>query len=189
MKLSIKDMLLVSLFAALMVVGAYVKILFPIMPLTLQPFFCGLAGILLGSRLGALSQGIYLFIGLTGIPVFTQGGGPFYVLKPSFGFLLGFVAAAWVIGKSSERLRVMNLGNALISMFAGLFALYALGLPYMYIILKFYLAKPGVTLGYVIAVGFLTPIGKDIVMTVLAALLAVRVVPLLRRGQRFFESP
>jgi len=98
-----RDLILVALFAALTAVGAFIKIPIPYVPFTLQYFFCALAGIILGSKLGALSQIIYVAVGLVGAPVFTDGGGITYIFKPTFGYLIGFIVAAYVIGKIREK--------------------------------------------------------------------------------------
>ena len=74
----------VALFAGRTAVGAYVRIPLPAVPLTLQTAAVLLSGILLGPRMGALSQAVYVVTGLIGLPVFAQGGGPGYVLKPTF---------------------------------------------------------------------------------------------------------
>ena len=50
-----------------------------------------MAGLLLGARLGALSQALYVGLGLVGLPIFAAGGGFSYVFNPTFGFLLGLV--------------------------------------------------------------------------------------------------
>lgn len=65
-KLSTKSLILCSLFAALIAVGAFIKIPIPVVPFTLQVLFTTLAGLLLGPKLGAISVGIYLLIGLIG---------------------------------------------------------------------------------------------------------------------------
>lgn len=181
-KLKTKDMILVSMFAALMAVGAFVKILFPVVPLSLQPFFCALAGIILGSRLGALSQIVYVLIGLAGVPVFTQGGGIMYIFKPSFGYLLGFIAGTYIIGKVSELFKTINFRTSLISVLSGLAAIYIVGLPYMYLIMKFYMKNSAITFGYVITAGFLPFILKDLVLYVAAAAVAAVVIPTLRKA-------
>lgn len=178
-----KDMILVSIFAALMAVGAFLKILFPVIPLSLQSFFCALAGIILGSRLGALSQIVYILIGLIGIPVFTLGGGLSYIFKPTFGFILGFAAGAYIIGKVSEQFKTFNFKTALISVLSGLIAIYAIGLPYMYLILKFYLKKPGIDWANILAIGFLPFIVKDLIMYLTAAVIATTVIPTLKKAQ------
>lgn len=182
MNIKTKDLILVALFAALMAVGAYIKVLFPVIPMSLQPFFCALAGILLGARLGALSQILYLIIGLTGIPVFTQGGGPMYVLKPSFGFIIGFILAAYLIGKVSDHFSNVNFKNMFASVIPGLFAIYIVGLPYMYIILKFYVKVEGLTVMKVLSLGFFPFIVKDIVMYLLIAVVLCKVIPALRKS-------
>ena len=57
-KISTKEMILCSLFAALIAIGAFIKVPLPYVPFTMQLMFTTLAGILLGSRLGAMSTGI-----------------------------------------------------------------------------------------------------------------------------------
>ena len=96
-----KQLILCAMFVALIAIGAFITIPIPIIPLTLQDLFVMLAGILLGPKWGALASLIYVFMGLAGLPVFTQGGGLAYVLKPSFGFLIGFSFCSWV--RSEER--------------------------------------------------------------------------------------
>ena len=94
-----------ALFAALTAVGAFLKIPLGPSAITLQFFFTAMAGCLLGSGCGALSQLIYVALGLLGLPVFTAGGGFSYVLHPTFGFLLGLIPAAWVIGRLARSTR------------------------------------------------------------------------------------
>ena len=180
MKIKTRDLILVSLFTALMTVGAFVKIPFSLLPVTLQPFFCAFAGILLGSRLGMFSQIVYVVIGLAGLPVFTKGGGITYVFEPSFGFLLGFIAGAYIIGRVSEMLKVINMKNTIISVMSGFLAIYALGIPYMFIILRFYLNKPIVTFWYILATN-LPYMVKDFVLYVIVAAAAYSVLPVLKK--------
>ncbi|MEK7729458.1 MAG: biotin transporter BioY [candidate division KSB1 bacterium] len=92
-----------SLFTALTVVGAQLRVPLPPVPLSLQDFFVVLAGLMLGPKYGALSQVLYLVLGLAGLPVFAQGGGPAYVLQPTFGYLLGFPLASFIAGKIIHR--------------------------------------------------------------------------------------
>lgn len=102
--LSTRDMALVSLFALLTGVGAMIRIPIPIspMPMTLQTAMVFLAGALLGSRRGSIAMAMYMAIGLIGLPVFTQGGGFHNIISPSFGFVIGFIPAAWIIGRVCE---------------------------------------------------------------------------------------
>ena len=64
-------LVLCALFAALIAVGAFIKIPIPYIPLTLQTLFTMLAGLMLGGRLGAISVCVYVAIGLAGLPVFS----------------------------------------------------------------------------------------------------------------------
>ena len=105
----IQTLTLCGLFTALVAIGAFIQITIPVQPLpmhfTLQFYFALLAGFLLGGKYGSLSVGIYLLIGLCGIPVFASGGGPSYLLRPTFGFLLGFFFTAAVVGRLTEIFR------------------------------------------------------------------------------------
>jgi biotin transport system substrate-specific component len=107
MKLSLRDLVLIALFAALTAVMAlFVSIPLPFspVPLTGQTFAVMLAGSLLGARRGAMSQLIYILIGAVGLPVFSQGmGGLGVLVGPTGGFLWGFVVGAYIIGRMVER--------------------------------------------------------------------------------------
>lgn len=178
MNLKIKDMILVSIFTALMVVGAFVRIPFPL-PVTLQPFFCAFAGILLGSRLGALSQLIYVVLGLVGLPVFTQGGGIMYIFQPSFGFLLGFIAGAFITGLLTELFKKRSLLNNFTAVLAGFVVIYSLGIPYMSLILTFYAGKPDASLWFALTSN-LPYMAKDLVLFSVVAVSANSVLPIIK---------
>jgi biotin transport system substrate-specific component len=137
--MKIRPLVFTALFAALTALGAFLQI--PVKPVavTLQFLFTAMAGILLGRRYGALSQLVYVALGLVGLPIFTSGGGPGYVFQPSFGFLLGLIPCAWVIGYLSRK-RDGALWLAA-SCFGGLAVLYLVGIPYMVVILNAYLGK------------------------------------------------
>ena len=85
-----KDLVLCAMFVALIAVGAFIKIPVPVVPFTLQFLFTMLAGLLLGPVNGALAVVVYIVLGLIGLPIFTQGGGPGYIFQPSFGYIIGF---------------------------------------------------------------------------------------------------
>ncbi len=104
-KYSVRDLILISLFAALTAVMAYVSIPLPFSPVPLsgQTFAVMLAGVLLGARKGAFSQIIYLLLGVAGIPVFAGGyAGISRLAGPTGGFIWGFVIGAYIIGKLVE---------------------------------------------------------------------------------------
>jgi biotin transport system substrate-specific component len=81
-------MVLTAFFAALTAVGAFIKIPFYPVPLTLQTFFTLLAAMVLPPLWAACSQLLYLGVGLIGLPVFANGGGLAYVMQPTFGYLV-----------------------------------------------------------------------------------------------------
>jgi biotin transport system substrate-specific component len=97
--------MLATLFAAITALGAQAKVWLPgnPVPITAQVFCVLLAGGLLGSRLGAISVIEYLAIGTLGLPVFA-GVAPGLAAwaGPTAGYLIGFVAAAWAIGRLCE---------------------------------------------------------------------------------------
>ena len=90
-KINVQMLVLTPLFTALTAIGAFIRIPTAWVSFTLQIFFTFLAGILLGPGWGALSQLIYVLLGLIGVPVFTEGGGFGYVFHFTFGFLLGLI--------------------------------------------------------------------------------------------------
>ncbi|ADL50264.1 biotin transporter BioY [Clostridium cellulovorans] len=176
-----RDLILVALFAALTAVGAFIKIPIPYVPFTLQYFFCALAGIILGSKLGALSQIIYVAVGLVGAPVFTDGGGITYIFKPTFGYLIGFIVAAYVIGKIREKIIELTFIKTVLAFLSGLFFIYLFGVIYLYISYNLYLGK-SISFYFAFFYGFITCIGGDLVLTVLASYIAIRVLPILKKA-------
>lgn len=136
-------MVMCALFTALIAIGAFIQIPIPFMDyFTLQFLFVMLAGILLGSKLGGLSVLLYVCIGLFGLPIFAAGGGLAYIVRPSFGYLLGFIAGAYVCGFVQEKLCIHNYMQQLIPIFAGLLTVYVIGLGYKYMIYDAYLGTP-----------------------------------------------
>lgn len=129
-----------ALFAALTAAGAFIRIPLGYSSITLQFFFTAMAGCLLGPVWGPVSQAVYVALGLIGLPIFTQGGGLTYLLQPTCGFLIGLIPAAWVIGLLTTHRPPHPVRTALACL-AGLVVLYAVGLPYMAVILNQYMGK------------------------------------------------
>lgn len=172
-------MALAALFAALVAIGAFIRIPAPLVPFTLQTMFVTLAGLLLGRRLGAVSVLLYIAMGLIGLPVFTEGGGMGYLLKPSFGYIIGFAAAAWLTGHIAHSVERPGYGRLLWAGFAGLGAVYSFGLVYYYFISTLYLGRP-MGLWQLLLYCFILTVPGDILLNFLAAALARRLLPLLR---------
>ena len=179
-----KDMAICGLFASLIAVGAFLKIVIPVgvdtMNFTLQWLFVLLAGLLLGSKRAFYSVTTYLVIGLVGFPVFARGGGPAYLIRPTFGFLLGFAGAAYTTGTLSERLHRHTFLNLLAAAFAGMMVMYLSGMLYFYFISNYVISMP-VTWGIVLVNCFLLTVGGDFLLCVLASALAVRLLPILQK--------
>ena len=99
-------------------------------PVTGQTFAVLLIGAAFGGRLGAATVALYLAEGLAGLPVFAPGGpvGPARFLGPTGGYLLGFVAAAYVVGTLAERGWDRRLVTAALAMLLGEVVIYAFGL-------------------------------------------------------------
>jgi biotin transport system substrate-specific component len=126
----LREFTLITLFAILTALGARVAIPLPFtpVPVTLQVLFPLLAGLLLGSKRGALSQAEYVAAGLAGLPVFAQGGsGLAYFLGPTGGYLLGFIAAAFVVGELAAIMRASTKGAAFLASLGGAAAIYLCG--------------------------------------------------------------
>nr|WP_245684765.1 biotin transporter BioY [Orenia metallireducens] len=186
-KIKTKDLILAALFAALTAVGAFIKIPIPYVPFTLQVLFVFFAGSLLGSRLALISQLVYLGIGLIGIPIFTQGGGPSYILQPTFGYLLGFAIGAYVIGKIIENLTHKTFINFLLANFIGLTVVYLFGVVYLYLNLNF-ITGTTISLSKAIKIGFLLPIPGDLLLCIIAALISKKVITQVRGALPIYED-
>ena len=155
---SLNIYVLASLFAALTAASAFIKLPTPWVPLTLQTLLVYLSGLMLGPWGGAVSQILYLFIGLAGLPVFTGGGGPTYVLYPTFGYLVGFVPASFVMGFFAERGRYLRPA---LGVLLGVLVIYVFGVPYLYFSANYLLGKEMAFLS-AFKIGFLVPIAADI---------------------------
>lgn len=176
-QLSVHEMTYTGFFAVLIAVGAFIKITIPIQPFpmhfTLQFFFVLLSGFLLGGRLGGLSVCTYLLIGLAGVPIFAEGGGLAYLVRPTFGFLIGFAAAAWVTGTLSRRIPGNSMKGLVFAAFWGMMAMYVCGAVYFYVVSNYVIHM---TVGWrvVLVNCFLLTVGGDFVLCVLASWAARR---------------
>lgn len=170
MKLSIKDITYSGIFTALTAIGAFISIPVGPVPITMQTFFVLLSGVMLGSKKALLSQAAYLILGLAGLPIFAGfSGGLQTVLKPSFGFLIGMAAAAYIAGKITES-KEKTTFNITMAVLAGTAVIYAVGLPYMYYILNIMLVK-NFDIAKILEIGMIIFIPGDILKAVIAVIL------------------
>ena len=179
-KSTVYSLILCALFAALIAVGAFIKIPVPFVPFTLQLLFTTLAGIVLGPKYGALSVGVYILIGICGIPIFTQGGVPGYVLQPTFGYLIGFLVGTFVTGLIIHKVPRPSIKRLLVANFSGLLIVYTLGTIYYLLIAVFYTTTEQ-SLWTLFLYCFVFPMPGDILICVVCALLGKRLVPILKK--------
>jgi biotin transport system substrate-specific component len=118
-----------SLFVAAM---AQLSIPLQPVPITGQTLAVLLVGMVLGSKRGALALATYLGEGLLGLPVFAEANsGLATVMGPRGGYLIGFIAAAWLVGLLAERGFDRSLFKTLGAMLAGNLVIYAFGLAWL----------------------------------------------------------
>ena len=116
----IKKMVLAALFAALIAVGAYIRIpiAFSPVPITLQTFFILLAAVALGKKWGVVSVAVYLLVGFIGFPVFSGGSGGIGILfGPTGGYLYSYILVAYLVGLLSEKIQTKSIPLFIISIF------------------------------------------------------------------------
>lgn len=187
MKITLKEMILVSLFTSLTAIGAFISIPAGPVYITLQTLFVILSGILLGPRLGALSQIIYIILGLAGLPIFSGfSGGLQAIAKPSFGFLIGFIAAAYSAGKIThnknnlEQLTVPSLKKIVIACILSTIIIYIFGIPYMYFILN-KIMNMGLSISAVLKLGCVLFVPGDILKIIVISVLGFKLFPKIRK--------
>lgn len=130
----LRDLSLILAGALLTALLAQARIPLPFtpVPLTGQTFAVLLAGAALGSRRGAASMLLYLLFGSMGLPFFAGGqGGWTYLAGPTLGYLLGFIAAAWLTGRLAERGLERSLRTSLLPFLAGTLVIYLCGAAWL----------------------------------------------------------
>ncbi len=167
-----------AMFVALTAIGANMTSIVPFLavggvPITLQTFFAVLAGLVLGSRLGAFSMFVYMMLGLVGAPIFAQfKGGVGMVLSPTFGFILSFILVAYIAGKIREF--NFSLPAYIIAALAAMTINYAFGTNWMYVAYQLWFDAPA-EFSYKIAwLWMIAPLPKDILLTIGAGVFAYR---------------
>jgi biotin transport system substrate-specific component len=155
-----------SLLASLTAAGAYLAIPIGPVPIVLQSLFIFLSGLLLGSRWGVASVGVYLLAGALGLPVFAGGvGGIGRFAGPTGGYLLGFLPAVYVIGLITEKTRKCVVFDVF-AMVCGSIIIYSCGVSWLKILTGMTLAKTMVVgiypfiLGDVLKIVAAVPIAK-----------------------------
>lgn len=167
-----KKLALTAMFTTLIIIGAFIKIPIPYIPFTLQVFFVNMAMLMLGAKWGGMAVGIYIVMGLIGIPIFTAGGGWSYVFHPTFGYLIGFFIGTIVGGNLMRLFKNGYLGMAVASVVFEIIT-YICGLTYFYFIQSAYLGV-SVTAKTVFISCFLIFLPGDTISCVLGAIIVKR---------------
>jgi biotin transport system substrate-specific component len=177
------------MFVVLIAFGANITTIIPGLvvggvPITLQTFFAIIAGLILGSRLGVLTTSAYAFIGLVGIPVFAQfSAGLGSLIRPTFGFILSFILAAYVVGKMVEKKN--SVSSFILAALVGTAINYVVGTNWMYFAYKFWADAPeGFTYGMA-WLWMLAPLPKDIILAIFAGTMAHRLKVTVLSKDRF----
>lgn len=133
-KSKIYKMILCALFAALSAALSQISIPLGPVPINLATLSVFCAGILLGSKMGSISQLVYVLLGVVGVPVFSFfSGGIGVLLGPSGGYIIGYVLAAWTVGFIIEH-GTNKTGTLVAAMLSGFLSYMILGTCwYMYV--------------------------------------------------------
>jgi biotin transport system substrate-specific component len=130
----LRDLLLI-VGGSLLVAGmAQVRIPLPFtpVPITGQTFAVLVVGAALGPRRGPAALLVYLLEGLLGLPFFAGGtSGLAALLGPTGGYLLGFVAAAWLVGLLAARGMDRRFPGALLAFLIGEIVIYLCGVAWL----------------------------------------------------------
>jgi biotin transport system substrate-specific component len=148
-------------------------------PITGQTFAVLLVGAALGSRRGALSMAVYLLEGALGLPVFAGGAAGLARLRgPTGGYLIGFIAAAFVTGWLAERGWDRRPATTALAMLTGNAVIYLFGLPWLAWFVGSFLGPKGA-----LALGLLPFVPGDLLKLLLATLAFPSVWLLVRRAR------
>ena len=148
--------------------------------MVLTNLFVLLAGLLLGSRWGLASTGLYLLVGAIGMPVFYGGrGGLAHIFGPTGGYLFGFVLSAWITGFIYERFRPILISEVL-AVLVGSLAIYSLGIPWLKMVTQMSWPKT-------FMIGMIPFLPGDIIKAAMAIVLAHAIRPILNRQLQSFS--
>jgi biotin transport system substrate-specific component len=126
-------LVLVGAFALVTALAAQIRVPLPFtpVPITGQTFAVLLSGAALGAGAGAASQALYLALGIF-LPFYAGGASGWqHATGSTGGFLIGFVAAAWVVGKLAERDQDRTVSTAIPAFLTGTVIIYLFGVPWL----------------------------------------------------------
>ncbi len=137
----IKGLLLAFAGSLLLAVSAKLQIPFWPVPMTMQTFVVLLIGAAFGPRLGVATIALYLLEGAAGLPVFAgtpeKGIGLAYMMGPTGGYLVGYLATAWIVGTLAQRGWDRTVPTTLAAMLLGTVTLYVPGIIWLTYLIGF----------------------------------------------------
>lgn len=168
-----------AIMLALLVVCSKISVNIGPIPITLQTFAVVMVGYVLKLKKGLMVFSAYIIMGLLGIPVFSAGGGFQYILKPSFGFIIGFLLSVFVTGLSlKSKNKILSYTLGLIQGLLGLLIIDVVGLTYMYFIMNYYLGVDSSVVS-ILEAGLFPFLLKDTISVVIAVVVYLRVSNLM----------
>lgn len=179
MKIKINELCQMAIMLALLIVCSKISVNIGPIPITLQTFAVIMVGYVLKLKKGLIVFLAYILMGLLGIPVFSSGGGFDYIVKPSFGFILGFLLSVFVTGLSlKSKNNILSYILGLIQGLLGLLIIDFVGLIYMYIIMNYYLGMDKNVIS-ILEAGLFPFLLKDTISVVIAVVIYSRVSNLI----------
>lgn len=138
-RLDARSITSVGLAVALLVIGSAIALPIGPVPISLQSLVVLTIGITMGKRLGVMTVTVYVIAGLIGLPVFAGlKGGPQYIFAPTFGFIMAFILAAYIVGAGYESSSNMR---RYASLMAATILIYTIGASYFYLVQSVHLGN------------------------------------------------
>lgn len=133
-----KHLVYAALFAALIAVGAQIRVPLGPVPFTLQVPMVLLCGMLLGKKNGLISILVYTGVGLIGVPVFAGAGGLGTLISPTFGFVLGFIPGVIVTATGGSK----KISRMILFSLLGMIVIFICGVLYFAFIMNIVIGTP-----------------------------------------------
>lgn len=164
----------VALMLALLIVSAQLAIPIGPVAVTLQTLVVLIIGLVLPKKQGFLTLTVYLLAGFIGLPIFAQAmGGPHSVFLPSFGFVLSFIPAVWLMARKLEKSSKNGFKSYFYAVLLGNIVIYVIGILYMSFILLVHLDHD-FSLWKILSIGMIPFIPGDILKSFLAITISMR---------------